>query len=56
MFFVPWPGHWLIGTTDLPYDGPPDGVVPTGDDVDEILAAVNRTLDVDLTRADLVGT
>ena len=30
--------------------------MPTGDDVDEILAAVNRTLDVDLTRADLVGT
>jgi glycerol-3-phosphate dehydrogenase len=56
VFFVPWPGHWLIGTTDLPYEGPPDGVVPTGDDVDEILAAVNRTLDVDLTRADLVGT
>ncbi len=56
VFFVPWPGHWLIGTTDLPYDGPPDGVVPTGDDVDEILAAVNRTLDVDLTRADLVGS
>jgi glycerol-3-phosphate dehydrogenase len=56
VFFVPWPGHWLIGTTDLPYEGRPDGVVPTSDDVDEILAAVNRTLDVDLTRADLVGT
>ena len=55
VFFVPWPGHWLIGTTDLPYDGPPDGVAPTAGDVDEILAAVNRTLDVDLTRADLVG-
>ena len=55
MFFVPWPGHWIIGTTDLPYDGPPDGVAPTAEDVDEILAAVNRTLDVDLTRADLVG-
>ncbi len=56
VFFVPWPGHWIIGTTDLPYDGPPDAVAPTGDDVDEILAAVNRTLDVDLTRADLVGS
>jgi glycerol-3-phosphate dehydrogenase len=55
VFFVPWPGQWLIGTTDLPYEGPPDGVAPTGGDVDEILAAVNRTLDVDLTRADLVG-
>lgn len=55
VFLVPWPGHWLIGTTDLPYEGLPDGVAPTAGDVDEILAAVNNTLDVDLTRADLVG-
>ncbi len=55
VFLVPWPGHWLIGTTDVPYDGVPDGVVPTSDDVDEILVAVNRTLDVDLTRGDVVG-
>jgi glycerol-3-phosphate dehydrogenase len=55
VFLVPWPGHWIIGTTDVPYDGPPDGVLPTGDDVDEILAAANRTLDVDLTRGDVVG-
>jgi glycerol-3-phosphate dehydrogenase len=56
VFLVPWPGHWIIGTTDVPYDGPPDGVVPTGDDVNEILAAANRTLDVKLTRDDVVGT
>ena len=55
VFLVPWPGHWLIGTTDVPFDGPPDDVVPTGDDVDEILLAVNRNLDVDLSRTDLVG-
>jgi glycerol-3-phosphate dehydrogenase len=55
VFLVPWPGHWLIGTTDVPYDGVPDGVVPTSDDVDEILAAANRTLDIDLTRGDVVG-
>jgi glycerol-3-phosphate dehydrogenase len=55
VFLVPWPGHWIIGTTDVPYDGPPDGVVPTGDDVDDILAAANRTLDVELTRDDVVG-
>ena len=30
-------------------------VVPTRDDVAELLATVNRTLDVDLTRDDLVG-
>ena len=22
VFLVPWPDHWLIGTTDAPYDGP----------------------------------
>jgi glycerol-3-phosphate dehydrogenase len=55
VFLVPWPGHWLIGTTDVPYDGAPDGVIPTADDVDEILAAANRTLDIDLTRGDVVG-
>jgi len=55
VFLVPWPGHWLIGTTDVPYDGAPDSVVPTGDDVDEILVAVNRALDVDLTRDDAVS-
>ena len=23
VFFIPWPDHWLIGTTDAPYEGPP---------------------------------
>jgi glycerol-3-phosphate dehydrogenase len=55
VFLVPWPGHWLLGTTDVPYGGLPDTVVPTGDDVDEILTAANRTLDIDLTRDDVVG-
>ncbi|MFI5226131.1 MAG: glycerol-3-phosphate dehydrogenase/oxidase [Candidatus Limnocylindrales bacterium] len=55
VFLVPWPDHWIIGTTDLSFDGQPDDVVPTRDDVAELLATVNRTLDVDLTRGDLVG-
>ena len=56
VFLVPWPGHWLIGTTDAPYEGPIDRPPAATDEVDELLAAVNRTLDVDLTRADVVGT
>ena len=56
VFLVPWPGHWLIGTTDDAYDGPPDRPYATSQDVEELLAAVNRTLDVDLTRDDVVGT
>jgi glycerol-3-phosphate dehydrogenase len=56
VFLVPWPGHWLIGTTDAAYDGPVDRPSATSDDVDELLDAVNRTLDVDLSRSDVVGT
>jgi glycerol-3-phosphate dehydrogenase len=56
VFLVPWPGHWLIGTTDAPYDGPVDRPTAGADEVDELLAAVNRVLDVDLRRDDIVGT
>lgn len=56
VFLVPWPGHWLIGTTDDAYAGPPERPAATPADVDELLAAVNRTLDVDLTRDDVLGT
>jgi glycerol-3-phosphate dehydrogenase len=56
VFFIPWPDHWLIGTTDAPYEGSPDRVAATGREVDELLGTVNATLDVDLTRDDVVGT
>ena len=57
VFLVPWPDHWLIGTTDAPYDGP-----PTATAADRLggrpscSTTVNATMDVDLTRADVVGT
>jgi glycerol-3-phosphate dehydrogenase len=56
VFLVPWPGHWVIGTTDAPYHGPVDRPSASPAEVDEILAVVNRRLDVDLTHADIVGT
>jgi glycerol-3-phosphate dehydrogenase len=56
VFLVPWPRFWLIGTTDAPYDGPIDRPSAGAEEVDELLAAVNHVLDVDLTRADVVGT
>jgi glycerol-3-phosphate dehydrogenase len=56
VFLVPWPDHWLIGTTDAPYSGPFDRPVADGWEVDELLATVNGTLDVDLGRDDVVGT
>jgi len=56
VFLVPWPHFWLIGTTDAPYDGPIDRPNASASEVEELLAAVNRVLDVDLTRDDVVGT
>ena len=56
VFLVPWPRFWLIGTTDAPYGGPIDRPTAGHDEVDELLAAVNHVLDVDLSRADVVGT
>jgi len=56
LFLVPWPNHWLIGSTDDAWAGPPDRPTATPADVDELLNAVNRTLDVGLTRGDVVGT
>jgi glycerol-3-phosphate dehydrogenase len=56
LFLVPWPDHWLIGTTDDAWAGTADRPTATPADVDELLNAVNRTLDVGLTRGDVVGT
>lgn len=56
MFLIPWPGHWLIGTTDEAYDGAPDRPSATDVEARRLLAAVNRTLDVDLGPADVLGT
>ncbi|CAN5590391.1 glycerol-3-phosphate dehydrogenase [soil metagenome] len=56
VFLVPWPDHWLIGTTDAPFDGPPSRPAAAGWEVDRLLATVNATMDVGLTRDDVVGT
>ncbi len=56
LFLIPWDGRWIIGTTDHPYDGPADRPVAPRDAVDEVLANVNETLDVGLTRADVLAT
>ena len=56
VFLVPWPDHWLIGTTDAPFEGPPEHPSAAGWEVDRLLDTVNATMDVDLTRDDVVGT
>jgi glycerol-3-phosphate dehydrogenase len=56
VFLVPWPHFWLIGTTDAPYAGSIDRPSAGRDEVDELLAAVNHVLDIDLRRDDVAGT
>lgn len=56
VFLVPWPDHWLVGTTDAAWHGGPDRPRSDAEEVDALLDAVNGALDVDLTRDDVVGT
>ena len=42
VFLVPWPDHWLIGTTDAPYDGAPDRPNADAWEIDRLLAAAKR--------------
>jgi glycerol-3-phosphate dehydrogenase len=56
VFIIPWPGHWIIGTTDHPDARPPERVAAPMQDVDELLETVNRRLDIGLSRGDIVGT
>ena len=56
VFIIPWPGHWIIGTTDHPDPRRPEELHAPTSDVDELLDTVNRRLDIDLSRGDIVGT
>ena len=56
LFAVPWHGHVVIGTTDVPVDAPVDDPQPTDDEVAYILATVNAYLARPLTRGDVLAT
>jgi glycerol-3-phosphate dehydrogenase len=56
VFIIPWPGHWIIGTTDHADERPPARPTALDEDVDELLGVVNRRMAVDLTRDDILGT
>ena len=56
VFIIPWPGHWIIGTTDHSDARSPETVSAPEDDVDELLSTVNAQLNIDLTKGDIVGT
>lgn len=55
LFIIPWTTHWVIGTTDTPWDLAKDHPVASAADVDYLLAQANAVLRRPLTRDDVLG-
>ena len=55
IFALPWLGHTLVGTTDNDYEGPLDHIMPSDEDVDYLLQAVNEFFGTELAPDDLTG-
>ena len=55
IFALPWLGRTLVGTTDVDYDGPLEHVMPSHEDIEYLLSAVNEFFGTALGRDDLTG-
>ncbi len=53
-FIVPWNGQYLIGTTDIRYEGNLDAVVPSDDEIRYLIDETNRAIpEANLSREDV---
>ena len=55
LFVIPWGRHWIIGTTDTPWDLSRDHPAASTLDIDYLLRQVNGVLARPLSRADIQG-
>ena len=55
LFVLPWGSHWLVGTTDTPWDLDLAHPAATRADIEYLLEHVNRVLASPLRRDDVVG-
>ena len=56
-FIIPWNGKYLIGTTDIPYEGDLDNVQIASDEIDYLLRETNRVFPIgSLTREQILYT
>ena len=55
IFALPWLGHTLVGTTDNDYDGDLVHVLPSDEDIDYLLQAVNDFFGTSLGRERIAG-
>ena len=57
MFFRPWQGNLLAGTTETAYTGKPEGIKPTASEIADILATYNQYFpDSPCHKQDILGT
>jgi glycerol-3-phosphate dehydrogenase len=55
LFVIPWGRHWIIGTTDTPWDLDRAHPAASSYDIDYLLGQVNAVLARPLARADIQG-
>lgn len=55
LFVIPWGRHWIIGTTDTPWEYDRAHPSATKSDIDYILEHINSVLDDPLTHDDIEG-
>lgn len=56
IFAIPWEGHTLVGTTDMPFEGDPAQVRISPAETDYLLQVLNRFLRQPASAADIVGS
>jgi glycerol-3-phosphate dehydrogenase len=56
LFAIPWHGHVIVGTTDVQVGAPEMDPQPTGDEIEYLLATVNRYLAAPLSHRDILAT
>ncbi|WP_067609011.1 glycerol-3-phosphate dehydrogenase [Nocardiopsis listeri] len=55
LFVIPWGRHWIIGTTDTPWDLDKENPAASRTDIDYVLDHVNQVLRTPLSRDDVEG-
>ena len=55
LFVIPWPRHWIVGTTDTPWTYDKAHPLATAADIDDVLNHVNEVLRTPMTYADVEG-
>ena len=55
LFVVPWQRALMIGTTDTAYSGQLENPLPTADEIDYLLAAINSYSQKQLSKSDVIA-